>query len=72
MLWEPVLSKKSGSGDSETAPSQDVTALRACLDYVLEDANALGAHVTALHIRIAIRELDDFTGSAARRRTPRA
>lgn len=69
--WGAALSRKSDTEKSGAISSEDVTALRACLDYVLEDAKAMGAHVTALHIRIAIKELEDFAGTTARRSTRR-
>jgi hypothetical protein len=34
-------------------------ALRACLAYTLEDASALGLVTTALHLKLAIMEIDD-------------
>jgi len=34
-------------------------ALRACLAYTLKDANALGFVTAALHMKLAIMEIDD-------------
>lgn len=34
-------------------------ALRACLAYTLNDANALGLTTAALHMKLAIMEIDD-------------
>ena len=34
-------------------------ALRACLAYTLKDANSLGLVTAALHMKLAIMEIDD-------------
>jgi hypothetical protein len=34
-------------------------ALRACLAYTLKDANTLGLVTAALHVKLAIMEIDD-------------
>ena len=38
-------------------------ALRACLAYTMKDANALGLTTAALHMKLAIMEIDDALNS---------
>ncbi len=39
------------------------TAIRHCLSYLLADAKDAGLHLVALHIKLAIMELDDEIGT---------
>ncbi|MFZ5610152.1 MAG: hypothetical protein ACOY99_11160 [Pseudomonadota bacterium] len=48
-------------------PPSTRDAIRLCLAQLLDDCLHAGFHVTALHIRLAIMELDDFIEDPASR-----
>jgi hypothetical protein len=58
---KPSLEKPSGQGDYTTEIIKDREAMMNCLNYLLMEIEDAKLHTVALHLKIALHELEDIS-----------